>query len=217
MERRFCDGLTRRDSLRIGAAAAPGFYLALSEMLCRQANAAESGPRIGRDNMSLIILFLKGGLSTIDTLDMKPNAPAEFRGEFDPIPTNVPGIEVCEHLPRLARQADKFALLRSFTHTDSNHGPADHWMLTGYAPLAGFNPSLKPNNQRPAHGSIIARKLGPRGSVPPYVCLPKMHPSGGPAYLGSTAAPFVIDADPNAPNFAVPDIVPPPSLQADRL
>src|SRR5262249_59893267 len=84
-------------------------------------------------------------------------------------------------------------------------------------PQAGFNPTLKPNNQKPAHGAIIARKLGPRGSVPPYVCLPKMHPSTGSAYLGASAAPFVIEADPNAPNFSVPDIVPPPVLQADRL
>src|SRR5205814_347584 len=82
---------------------------------------------------------------------------------------------------------------------------------------AGFNLGLTPNNQRPAHGSIIARKLGPRGGVPPYVCLPRMHPSGGPAYLGSTAAPFVIDADPNAPGFSVPDLVPPPVLAAARL
>ncbi len=74
-----------------------------------------------------------------------------------------------------------------------------------------------PNNQRPAHGSVIARKLGPRGGVPPYVCLPRLHPSGGPAYLGSSAAPFVIDADPSAPDFAVPDLVPPPALAADRL
>src|SRR5262249_50422310 len=79
------------------------------------------------------------------------------------------------------------------------------------------NPSLSPNNQRPAHGSIIARKLGPRGSVPPYVCLPKMHPSAGSAYLGAGASPFVIDADPNAPNFSVPDVVPPPALEARRL
>jgi hypothetical protein len=90
-------------------------------------------------------------------------------------------------------------------------------MLTGYFPQSGFNPVLKPNNQRPAHGAIIARKLGPKGSIPPFVCLPKMHPSAGPAYLGSAAAPFVIDADPNAPNFSVPDIVPPPSLAARRL
>ena len=90
-------------------------------------------------------------------------------------------------------------------------------MLTGYAPRAGFNPSLKPNNQFPSHGSIIAKKLGPRGSVPPYVCLPRMHNSGGAAYLGAGAAPFVVEADPNAPNFAVPDLVPPLSVQSDRL
>jgi uncharacterized protein (DUF1501 family) len=90
-------------------------------------------------------------------------------------------------------------------------------MLTGYFPQAGFNPGLTPNNQKPAHGAIIARKLGPRGSVPPYVCLPKLHPSCGSAYLGASAAPFVIDADPNAPDFAVPDVVPPPSLPASRL
>ena len=112
---------------------------------------------------------------------------------------------------------DKLALIRSFRHHNSDHGPADHYMLTGYFPQAGFNPGLNPNNQKPAHGAIIARKLGPRGSVPPYVCLPKMHPSTGSAYLGATAAPFVIDADPNAPDFAVPDVVPPPALDASRL
>ncbi len=112
---------------------------------------------------------------------------------------------------------DKLSLIRSFRHHNSDHGPADHYMLTGYFPQAGFNPGLSPNNQRPAHGAIIARKLGPRGSVPPYVCLPKMHPSTGSAYLGAAAAPFVIDADPNAPDFAVPDVVPPPALDADRL
>jgi hypothetical protein len=90
-------------------------------------------------------------------------------------------------------------------------------MLTGYFPQAGFNPGLSPNNQKPAHGAILARKLGPRGSVPPYVCLPKMHPSAGSAYLGAAAAPFVINADPNAPDFAVPDVVPPPALEASRL
>jgi hypothetical protein len=107
--------------------------------------------------------------------------------------------------------------VRSFRHPNSDHGPADHYMLTGYFPQAGFNPGLMPNNQNPAHGAIIAHKLGPRGSVPAYVCLPRMHPSTGSAYLGPTAAPFVIDADPNDPSFAVPDLVPPPSVRADRL
>lgn len=142
---------------------------------------------------------------------------AGVSGEFNPIETCVPGIQVCEHLPRLSRQFDKFALVRSFTNPNSDHGPADHYLLTGYRPGAGFNGGLKPNNQRPAHGAVIARKLGPRGSVPPYVCLPKMHNSAGSSYLGSAAAPFVVDADPNAPGFTVPDLMPPVTVRADRL
>ncbi len=189
--------------------------LGLSDILSRQAYAAAAG-KPTRD-VSLIYVFLHGGLSTIDSFDLKPNAPAEFRGEFKPIETNVPGIQIGELMPLLAGQMDKVSLIRSFTHHNSDHGAADHYMLTGYFPGAGFNANLNPNNQRPAHGSIIARKLGPRGSVPPFVCLPKMHPSCGPAYLGPGAAPFVVDADPNAPNFTVPDVVPPPILSADRL
>jgi uncharacterized protein (DUF1501 family) len=213
--RTFCDGIVRRDFLRLGTAGLFGTAFTLPGLLAAQARAREQGKAV-RD-VSLIYLFLHGGLSTIDTLDLKPEAPAEFRGEFKPIATNVPGIQVCEHLPRLARHMDKLSLVRSFRHHNSDHGTADHYMLTGYFPQAGFNPSLNPNNQRPAHGAIIARKLGPRGSVPPYVCLPKMHPSTGPAYLGPAAAPFVIEADPNAPDFSVPDVVPPPALAADRL
>jgi uncharacterized protein (DUF1501 family) len=212
---RFCDGLARRDFLRLGAAGLFGIGLTLPDLLQQQALAADQGTPT-RD-VSLIFLFLHGGLSTIDTWDLKPDAPVEFRGDFKPIATNVAGIQIGEHLPRIAGQMEKFSLIRSFRHHNSDHGPADHYIHTGYFPGAGFNPNLKPNNQRPAHGSVIARKLGPRGSVPPYVCLPKMHPSCGPAYLGAAVAPFVIEADPNAPNFAVPDIVPPPAIAADRL
>src|SRR5262245_18163659 len=212
----FCDGLHRRDMLRVGAAGLFGMGLPLAEILARQARAEEAGKAPPRD-VSLIILFLKGGLSTIDTWDLKPDAPAEFRGPFQPIDTSVAGIRIGEHLPLCAGQMDKFSLLRSFGHRNSDHGPADHYMLTGYHPLAGFNPNLNPNNQRPAHGSIVARKLGPRGSVPPYVCLPRMHASAGPAYLGAAVAPLVVEADPNAPNFSVPDLTPPLAIRADRL
>lgn len=210
-QRRFCDRMTRRDALRIGAATTLGGSISLPNLLA----AEQKG--MGREDVSLIIVFLQGGLSTIDTLDLKPDAPVEFRGDFSPISTNVPGIDVCEHLPTLAQVADHFSLIRSFTHSNSNHGPADHYMLTGYHPAAGFNTNLKPNNQRPSHGSIIARKLGPRAGVPPYVCIPDMHRSCGPAYLGSSYAPFVVDADPNAPNFRVPDLVPPLAIDAGRL
>jgi uncharacterized protein (DUF1501 family) len=211
----FCDGLARRDFLRLGSAGIFGLGLTLPEILAGRARTATQG-RTPRD-VSLIYLFLHGGLSTIDTFDLKPDAPAEFRGEFKPIATNVNGVQIGEHLPRLARHMDKLSLIRSFRHHNSDHGFADHYMLTGYFPRAGFNPGLNPNNQRPAHGAVIARKLGPRGSVPPFVCLPKQHPSTGSAYLGAAAAPFVIDADPSAPDFAVPDVVPPPALAARRL
>jgi uncharacterized protein (DUF1501 family) len=207
---RYCDGLERRDFLRIGTGSL--FGLSLASLLQGQAEAAGTSK-----DVSLLFVFLHGGLSTIDTWDPKPDAPAEFRGDFRPIATNVSGIRIGEHTPRIARQMDKLALVRSFRHHDSSHGAADHYMFTGYYPQAGFNPELRPNNQRPALGAIIARKLGPRGAAPAYVCLPKLHPSAGPAYLGAAAAPFVIDSDPNAPDFAVPDLAPPVSLAADRL
>jgi hypothetical protein len=217
----FCDGFARRDFVRLGLSGLFGAGLSLPRLL--QAEATRAGKAIKDRGLSVIYVFLKGGLSTIDTLDMKPQAPAEFRGEFDPAPTNVPGIQICDLLPKIALQMDKFALLRGFWHKNSDHGPADHYMLTGYFPQAGFNPNLNPNNVRPSLGSIVAKKLGPQGSarqaaaVPPYVCLPQAHNSCGPAYLGATCAPLSVDADPAAPDFAVPDMAPPPSLPADRL
>jgi uncharacterized protein (DUF1501 family) len=210
---KYCDGMLRRDALKVGLAGLLGTQLSLPGLLARQAAAGEKSKR----DVSLIFIFLQGGLSTIDTWDMKPDAPAEFRGEFKPIATKVPGIQIGEHTPLCAAQMDKFSLIRSFAHKNSDHGPADHYMLTGYFPTAGFNPTLSPNNQRPAHGAVVARKLGARGSVPAYVCLPRMPNCGGSAYLGPGAAPFTIEADPSSPTFSVPDIVPPLVLESSRL
>jgi uncharacterized protein (DUF1501 family) len=217
MTRRFCDGLGRRDVLRVGTAGVFGLPWALDGLL-----AAESGkskkPGPAAKAQSLIFVFLQGGLSTIDTWDTKPDAPSEFAGEFQPIDTCVPGIRIGEHTPQIAARAmDKFSLIRSFNQRSSDHGAADHYMQTGYFPRAGFNPNLTPNNQFPSFGSIISKKLGVRGSVPPYICLPGMMRSGGSAYLGASAAPFTIEADPSAPKFSVPDVMPPLSLAADRL
>jgi uncharacterized protein DUF1501 len=217
MNRPFCDGLIRRDFVKLCISGLFGGSLTLASLLKAQANP--SAKPAADKGVSVIYLFLKGGLSTIDTLDLKPDAPAEFRGEFDPIATNIPGTAIGECLPKLARQMDKLSLLRGFGHKNSDHGPADHYMLTGYFPGPGFNPNLNPNNVRPSFGSIISKKLGRSGNagVPPYVCLPQMHNSGGPAYLGATCAPLSVEADPAAPDFSVPDLVPPPSLAADRL
>ena len=214
-DRGYCDGVRRRNFLQVGSAGLFAGMWTLPGLLQQQAMAADDGARV-KDDRSVIIVFLRGGLSTIDTFDLKPSAPVEFRGEFNPIATSVPGIQIGEHLPQVAQQMDKFSLIRSFGHRNSDHGPADHYMLTGYHPVAGFNAGLSPNNQRPSHGSIIAKQLGPRGSVPPYVCLPDMHPSCGAAYLGANNAPFSVNADPADPGFTVRDIVPPVGLNPRR-
>ncbi len=213
-ERRFCDGWARRDFLRIGAAGALGLNMSLPKLL--QAEASGNSLTAKKD-VSFIFVFLKGGLSTIDTFDMKPDAPSEIRGPFQSIPSNVPGTRVCEKIPNIAKVMDKFSIIRSFTHRNAGHGPADHYMLTGYHPVGGFDGGLKPNNQHPAMGSVISHKLGPRGAIPPYVCLPNMHNSGSSAYLGPEAAPFTIEADPSSPGFAVPDMQPPFSIEAKRI
>jgi len=208
---KFCHGFTRRDALRLGTASIFGSAIGLSDLV-----RAGEDP-LNRNDLSLIYVFLHGGQSHLDTFDLKPDSPAEFRGEFNPIKTKIPGLLMSEHLPKMAAQLDKYSIIRSFRHHNSDHGPADHYMLTGYFPAAGFNSNLSPNNQRPTAGSIVSKSLGSRGSVPAYVALPKMHPSGGPSYLGASHAPFVIEADPSSPNFSVPDLVPPPVIAASRM
>lgn len=214
-KRKFCDGLARRDFLKVGTTGlgAMGLNLPLAQLL--QAESSKTDPDKG--DISLIYVFLKGGLSTIDTFDMKPEAPDTIRGPFQPRSTNVPGIQICDLLPKIAGTMDKFSLIRSFGHRNAGHGPADHYMLTGYHPAAGFDAGLKPNNQHPSVGSVIANKLGPRGSIPPYVCLPTMPNSGSAAYLDPKAVPFTIDADPASPSFKVPDLQPPLAIDATRL
>ena len=172
---KFCNGLTRRDALRLGTASIFGSAIGLSDLV-----RAGENP-LNRNDLSLIYVFLHGGQSHLDTFDLKPDAPAEFRGDFKPIKTKIPGLLMSEHLPKMAAQLDKYSIIRSFRHHNSDHGPADHYMLTGYFPAAGFNSNLSPNNQRPTAGSIVSKSLGSRGSVPAYVALPKMHPSGGPS------------------------------------
>ncbi len=213
-ERRFCDGWARRDFLRVGTVGAMGLNLSLPSLLQAEAAGKSDG---AKDDVSFIFVFLKGGLSTIDTFDMKPDAPSEIRGPFKTISSNVPGTRVGEKIPGIAKVMDKFSIIRSFTHRNSGHGPADHYMLTGYHPVAGFDIGLKPNNQHPSMGSVISHKLGPRGAIPPYVCLPNMHNSASSAYLGPKAAPFTIEADPSSPSFAVPDLQPPLSIDSERI
>src|SRR5262245_23938793 len=184
-----CDGATRRNFLKVGALGLGG--LTLPSLL--RARAAE---RDSKDT-AVVLLFLPGGPSHLDTYDMKPSAPAEFRGLFKPIRTSVPGIDICELMPRQARIMDKLSLVRTFSHADGNHGSAAHWVMTGviYPPADLGEPQIAPSP-----GSVAARVRGvnPRTGMVPYVALSRIRKGeggDGPAYLGVGCAPL----DPSGP------------------
>src|SRR5262249_3189115 len=121
---------------------------------------------------SCIFIYLFGGPSHIDIWDMKPNAPAEFRGEFQPRATNVPRIQIPEHLPRLAQHADKYAIIRSLTHGDPAHGSAGHAMLTGHRMREGDLPPTP--DDFPHYGAVLARLRPTPHAVTPFVSLPQV-------------------------------------------
>ncbi|MFY7954506.1 MAG: DUF1501 domain-containing protein [Armatimonadaceae bacterium] len=202
--------LSRRTALKLGAS---GFMagLSLPTLFLLQATAANGKePKA----MACIFLFLEGGPSTIDMWDLKPDAPAEIRGPYKPIKTVVPGTLVGEHCHRSAKVADKFTILRHHSHQDNGHRTGYHYLFTGYKPnfADGANTKIPVNELYPSLGSIVSRELGGRGGVPPYVNLPHPMAAGGPGFAGAEHAPFVIESDPNQPDFVVRDLKP-----ADRL
>lgn len=174
--------VTRRDVLQIGALAFGG--LTLADVLRSRASATGTAAR----GKSVIMIWLRGGASHIDSYDMKPQAPLEIRGEFRPIATNVPGIEICEHMPRQAAIMDKLAIVRGIKSNDlGDHTP--HYILTGF-PDRG---------KRPVFGAVVSY-LRPRSDgLPPYVSLmykpPGLYDNEGPTYLGAAHRPFVPKAE----------------------
>lgn len=203
---RTCAGVTRRTALKVGALTLGG--LTLPDMLRAQASGAAT-PR----KKSVILIWQAGGPSHIDMYDLKPNAPAEVRGEFQPIATNVPGIQISEHLPHQAKVMDKLALLRSAYHTNAGHGMGSQWMLTGYQPTIEVN-----DNIFPATGSVVARMNGPnQPGMPAYVNLPRNISLGKAAYLGASYNPFAPDADPNSASFQVRNLKLPGRVDPTRL
>jgi hypothetical protein len=193
-----CDGLSRRGFLKVGFLGLAG--LTLADHLRLQAAARNAG-RPTRDT-AVILLWLGGGPSHIDMYDLKPDAPAEFRGEFKPIRTNVPGIAISEHLPAEAKVMDRMSIVRSGWHTNAGHGMGSHWMLTGYVPTIEIN-----DNLHPSCGSVVAKMRGANAPrVPAYVCLPSPPPSANAAYLGVAYNPFSPMSDPNSPSFKVRDL-----------
>ncbi len=209
-----CNGIGRRSFLQLGFGALGG--LSFTQLLQQRALAARSGiasPKAKATNC--ILIWLDGGPSHYETFDPKPDAPADIRGEFKSIPTSVPGVHFCEMLPRLAKNAHKFAVVRSICHKDPNHGGGNHYLMTG-APtpvpvgcgaFVSFHPSM---------GSVVSKERGVRGGVPAYVSLPSMSRSGGPHFLGSQHAPFVIGGDPNQAGFRVRDVTLPADISEGR-
>jgi hypothetical protein len=191
--------------------------LSLAELMSLQAAVAKTSdkPPKPAKELNCIFLFALGGQPHQDMWDVKPEAPSEIRGDFKPISTSTPGIHVSDVLPGIATVTDKLAILRSVTHVDSDHGRGYHVMMTGKRPGAGDFNGNQNNNHHPCLGSMIAR-LGTPGELPPYISVPNFLNSGGPSFLGPSYGPFVIEADPAAPEFSVRDITLPTTISTDR-
>lgn len=204
----------RRAALRLGTAGLLG-GLTLPRLLQFEATAATG---VAPKAKSCIFLFLEGGPSTIDMWDMKPDAAEEIRGPYKPIATSVPGTFIGEHLPRCAKVAHKYTILRNHSHNDNGHTTGYHYVMTGVkADFADGTNSRKPNNVLyPSIGSVVARELGHTGTLPPYINLPHPMTSGGPGFYGAEYAPFVIEGDPVSPDFEVRDLSPLPDIDAKR-
>lgn len=211
----------RREFLRAGSLSLLG--LSLPELL--QAKHLSASPLVHarvpkKPAKACILLFMWGGPAQQDTWDPKPNAPSDYRGEFKPIKTNVPGIQICEHLPKMARRMDKLALIRSMTHGDVNHTTATHELLTGH-PLPRQGATL--NEDWPHIGSVLAKLGRGKAPLPPFVSMmPKVLKDGAPRFveeshgqgagwLGPIYQPMRIDADASTPQYKVADF----SLRAD--
>lgn len=214
---------TRRSFLKGGiqlgiGGLAGGSFLELFQ-LTRQAAAAEagaSGTGVAKKPSNCILIWMDGGPSHFETFDPKPDAPAEIRGEFSAISTNVPGIQLSQHMTKLAAMADKYAIVRSVCHNQGNHGAGNHYMMTGAPPripvgcgaFVSFHPSM---------GSVAAYERQAPHGLPGYFSIPSMTRSGGPNFLGAKHAPFVVGGDPNSAHFRVRDVALPSGLADTRF
>jgi len=191
-----CRGVSRRSFLRLGGLATLG--LSLPEYLRLQAEA----PVAQRKDVRCILMWMQGGPSHIDTLDPKPDAPVEIRGEFKTIPTTLPGVRFSEHMPQMAKLTDLFSTIRGHDPKNGSHGTADHIMMTGHK----FNASLP----FPCYGAVVAKERGYHEGMLPFVQMGKnidRRFNGGIAgFLGDQYNAFEVLEDPNAPVFRVRDL-----------
>ena len=198
MPLRWAGPLLRRDFLRVGTLALGG--LGLNHLLAARANAASKPP-----DTSVILFWMWGGPSHLETYDMKPDAPVEYRGPFRPIPTNVPGLDICELFPQQAQQAHRFSLVRSLHHTMSSHNDGSIEVLTGKTP-AMADPTSTALSSHPDFGMIAAKARGPRADgLPGYVGIPNQPFMTRPVYLGIGAKGFAA-GNPAADNYSPPNL-----------
>lgn len=205
---------TRRHALAVGALGAVG--LSLPALLANESRRAKA--------KSVLMVVPWGGPGQMDTLDPKPDAPEEVRGEFKPIATRTPGLRVCEHLPKLAALSNEYAVVRSLSHQITAHNPATYYTLTGHKPTRLAELAPPERGDRPALGAVLAKDAPPGIGAPGYVVLPGsmvekgVHAGGQHAgFLGTRYDPLVVSADPNDPKFAVPELTPAADLTPERL
>jgi len=218
-------GMTRRELLQVGYSGLLG--LGLPSLLAGRSEAAEvrglpTNP-VAKPKQ-IVIVFLTGAASHHDTFDMKPDAPAEVRGEFKPISTSVPGLHVCEHLPQLAARADKYATIRTFSHGDNNHLMSTHYVLTGELQPGGFFDKIASRDDWPSYASACAYLRPRTDGIPTGVNLPTFLMSGPLTWPGQHAGllgpkydPWQITGDPNKPEFRVSDLTLADGLDVNRL
>ena len=190
LRRTDCEGVHRRDFLKIGAAGV--FGLSLPQILQLEARAQANQPMARRRATSVIMVWLAGGPATIDMWDLRPNAPENIRGEFRGINTKISGYQLCEHLPKMAEVSDKCTFVRSLAHTIPSHFPATLFMTTGNKPT--------PAIQYPSLGSLATRLLPAAQGVPPYVTFSELRAgaAGNAGYLGTGYNPFIVEGAGNA-------------------
>ncbi len=222
LPQRACDGCTRRDLLQAGGLAALG--LSLPQVL-GHASAAPGRDGFGRAR-ACIVAFLFGGPSQLDTFDLKPDAPDHFRGEFRPIATSVPGVRICEHLPRLARVADTYCLIRSMTHPHPRHGWGLYYMLTGRRHNRPDLDAPPTPDDFPGLGALVTRLGRHPSGVPAAVTLPRWNRfldlpndyAGEKAgCIGSAHDPWLVRAGPDGQSFAPEGLTLPLDVAPGRL
>jgi hypothetical protein len=180
-----------------------------------RAQAAAASGKASPEDVRCIFIWLDGGPTHHESFDPKPDAASGIRGDYGTVKTSIPGVHFSDCIPRLAKAADKFTVVRSICHKDTNHGGGNHYMMTG-------SPTPVPVNCgafvsfHPSFGSMVSHTRGTQGGIPPYITAPNQSRSGGPNFLGAEHAPFVLGGNPNSGGFRVRDVVLPKAIGEGR-